>query len=349
MHIDKKRYIILMLIICFVISVSNSVFFFKLKEVNNKEQDIIHRENVIGENQIELKAEKEALDKEKAGVEKLKEEVNTKEEELKVQESELKGREEEISKKEQELKDKEEALKQKEAELKAREEEIAKNIAANRPNPPNNGGGDMVAYLTFDDGPSANTERILDILAANNIKATFFVNGRGGRESTYLRIANEGHKIGNHTYSHDYSEVYSSREQFLNSVNQLNDYLGALGIAKPDIIRFPGGSNNQVSIPYGGADLMDMLVSDVMAYGYDYFDWNVSSGDASKITEEKGVIVNNVINGCKGKSNPVILMHDSGPKTTTAEALQEIIDYLRGQGYSFGVLENGIGVPAKFK
>ncbi|MEG2936198.1 MAG: polysaccharide deacetylase family protein, partial [Clostridium sp.] len=174
LHIDKKRYIILMMIICFVISVSSSIFFLKLRDVNKKEQDVVHRESIIDKDQKDLTDEKAELDKDKEDIEKLKEEVTTKEDELKIKESDLKTKEDNLNKKEQELKDKEESLKQKEAELKAKEEEIAKKLAADRPKPPNNG-GNMVAYLTFDDGPSANTERILDILAANNIKATFFV------------------------------------------------------------------------------------------------------------------------------------------------------------------------------
>lgn len=330
-----------MMIICFVISISNSIFFFRLKALNEKEKDLINRESILCENQEKLKAKEEKLDQNKEELEKTKENVSSREEEV-----EIKG--EELNNKEQELKDKEDLLKQKEAELKTKEEEIAKKLVANRPTVPNNG-GDMVAYLTFDDGPSDNTERILDILATNNIKATFFVNGRPGRESTYQRIVNEGHKIGNHTYSHDYGEVYSSQEGFFNSVNKLNEYLVSLGIGKPDIIRFPGGSNNTVSVKYGGAELMDMLINEVIINGYDYFDWNVSSGDASKTTEEKSIIIDNVKKGCAGKSNPVILMHDSSPKTTTAEALQEIIDYLIGQGYSFGTLESGSGLPVKFK
>lgn len=346
LHIDKNRYISLMLIICFIISVSSSIFFFKLKEVNSKEQEVIKRENILQEGQKEIDEEKEALSKEKKDIEKLKVEVNAKEEAVKNIEAELKIKQEDMSKKEQELKDKEAGLKQKEEELKAREDELVKKLEATRPKPP---GGDMVAYLTFDDGPSANTERILDILAANNIKATFFVNGHIGLESTYLRIVNEGHKIGNHTYSHDYSDVYSSTDNFFYNINRLNEYLASIGIGKPDILRFPGGSNNTVSVQYGGADFMDRLVNETVLNGYDYFDWNVSSGDASKITEDKNVIIRNVEKGCQGKRNPVILMHDSVPKTTTADALQEIIDYLKGQGYSFGVLENGTGVGAKFK
>lgn len=324
-----------MLILCCIISISSWMFYYKLENINNRDRDIIQREAVVAKDKEKLNVEREVLNKDKGDLDKLK--------------GEAKVKEKEIANKDKELKDKEEELKQKEIELKAKEEEVEKKLIANRTKPSTTGGSDRVAYLTFDDGPSANTQKILDILAANKIKATFFVNGHIGFESTYLRMVNEGHKIGNHTYSHNYSEVYSLEDGFFNSVNQLNNYLASLGISKPDIIRFPGGSNNTVSYQYGGSALMGRLVNSVVNSGYDYFDWNVSSGDASKPTADKESIISNVKSGCTGKKTPIILMHDSAPKTTTAESLQEIINYLRAQGYSFGTLEKGIGVSAKFK
>ena len=349
MHIDKKRYTILMLIICFIISVANGIFYYRFRALYNQEGDLYNREEVLAREKNTLSEDIETLNKDKEELIKMQNEVEAREEILKNKEEEIKVKEKEFADKEKGLKDKEEAIKQKEEELKEKEADLEKKLLANRPKNPESSRGDMVAYLTFDDGPSVNTERILDILEENNMKATFFVNGRIGFENTYLRIVNEGHKIGNHTYSHNYGEVYESEESFINSVNQLNDYLALLGISKPDIIRFPGGSNNTVSYGYGGEELMDRLVNEVVIEGYDYFDWNVSSGDANKSTEDKSIIMDNVKKGCVGKTNPVILFHDSAPKTTTADGLQEIIDYLREQGYSFGTLENGIGVKVKFK
>lgn len=315
-------------------SLASFGYYTKIESLNKKESDLISREEALAKDKENLKKDKDALAKEKDETAKL--------------EADLKAKDEGLTNKENELKAKEEALNQKEIELKEKEEKIEKKLLANRPPKPSVSGGDMVAYLTFDDGPSANTERILDILAANNIKATFFVKGTIGFDSTYQRIANEGHKIGNHTYSHNYGGVYSSVDGFYNSLNQLNNYLSSLGIDKPDIIRFPGGSNNTVSYQYGGQGFMETLVNDVVSSGYDYFDWNVDSGDALKVTNDKSSIVNNVISGCSGKTTPVILFHDSSPKTTTVDALQEIIDYLKGQGYSFGVLQNGLNVSSKF-
>lgn len=197
--------------------------------------------------------------------------------------------------------------------------------------------GKKIAYLTFDDGPSPNTVKILDILKQNNIKATFFVNG--GRDANlYKRIATEGHSIGNHTYSHDYATIYSNEEGFFKDVDKLNDELQKEIGFKPDIIRFPGGSNNQVSWKYGGKDLMQKLVNDANEKGYEYFDWNVSSGDATGNV----VDVNTLISNVKKESTPekiIILFHDSKPKVTSVQALQPVIDYLKEKGYSFDKLD----------
>ena len=70
---------------------------------------------------------------------------------------------------------------------------------------------EKVVYLTFDDGPSANTEKVLDILKKENVKATFFVTGNNPKYNHLMKRAKEeGHAIGLHTYTHDYSKVYSS-------------------------------------------------------------------------------------------------------------------------------------------
>ena len=82
-------------------------------------------------------------------------------------------------------------------------------------------------YLTFDDGPSANTDEILDILRQYDVKATFFVVGKTDEASkeAYRRIVEEGHTLGMHSYSHVYDLVYSSREEFESDMLKLQSYL----------------------------------------------------------------------------------------------------------------------------
>ncbi len=71
-------------------------------------------------------------------------------------------------------------------------------------------------YLTFDDGPSSNTDQILDILKDYDVKATFFVVGKTDERSVkaYQRIVEEGHTLAMHSYSHKYDEIYESKEAF---------------------------------------------------------------------------------------------------------------------------------------
>ena len=107
---------------------------------------------------------------------------------------------------------------------------------------------EKVVYLTFDDGPSENTKKIMDILAKYNAKATFFVTGRNQKYNYLIKDAyNAGHTIGLHTYSHDYQTVYSSVEAYFDDLNKVGQMVkNEIGFV-PHYIRFPGGSSNTVS------------------------------------------------------------------------------------------------------
>lgn len=191
------------------------------------------------------------------------------------------------------------------------------------------------AYLTFDDGPSENTVKILDFLKVNNIKATFFVIGKENSDAIYKRIVDEGHTLAVHSNTHKYDEIYQSVDTFMEDMKALSDRLEAITGVKPTISRFPGGSNNTVSKKYGGQDLMDKIIEKVEEEGYTYFDWNVDSMDAAKNNQDKDVIVNSVLNGAAGKKEAIILMHDAAAKTTTMEALPQIVEGLRKKGFVF--------------
>ena len=84
-----------------------------------------------------------------------------------------------------------------------------------------------VCCLTFDDGPSPNTDRVLDILDRYGIKATFFVVGRTGAadQERMRRIVASGHTIAMHSWSHDYKKVYASVEDFLGEFDQLYHWI----------------------------------------------------------------------------------------------------------------------------
>lgn len=178
-------------------------------------------------------------------------------------------------------------------------------------------------HLTFDDGPSIYTREILDILDQYNVKATFFVVGKENDVAVELlnEIVNRGHSLGMHSYSHDYSSIYESVDAFSADFKKLQDFLYDVTAVKSTLYRFPGGSSNTVS---------DVDMQQFAAYleeqGVTFYDWNISSGDGGSIQ----LPVENLVENCtkdipKWKSS-IILLHDSGDKRTTVDALPTIIE-----------------------
>lgn len=199
---------------------------------------------------------------------------------------------------------------------------------------------EKICYLTFDDGPSTeNTKRILDILQEYNVKATFFVVNKEGDEieSLYKRIVKDGHTIGIHSASHDYAKIYKSVEAYLKDFNIISKRIEEVTGVKPDIFRFPGGSVNSYN-----ADIYVPLAAEMLRRGYTYYDWNVSSGDASLTILSKEAICKNVVNGMYDNGENIVLLHDSNEKDSTVEALPEIIETLSAQGYTFAKLDNKV-------
>lgn len=192
-----------------------------------------------------------------------------------------------------------------------------------------------IAYLTFDDGPTKTvTPKILKTLDSYNIKATFFVLGSMAEKNPSLikQIKSQGHSIGNHTYSHKYSYIYASQNNFFGEVNKTEKILkNILGRSyKTRLLRFPGGSFENSKKPFRET---------AKKKGYKIYDWNALNGDS----EGKNVSVNRLISRLKetsrGQKELIVLMHDASGKETTAQALPQIIEYLKGQGYSFRVLQ----------
>ena len=178
-------------------------------------------------------------------------------------------------------------------------------------------------YLTFDDGPSMYTERILDILDQYHVKATFFVTGEEAvsHPERYQEIVERGHTLGMHSYSHKYSDIYASVQNFTKDLKKLQDFLYDTTGIESNLYRFPGGSSNTVStIPM--KNFCDYLKQEKITY----FDWNISSKDASIPTLTADEIVENCTENLGKYQNAVILMHDSAEKKTTVEALAPIIE-----------------------
>ena len=206
-------------------------------------------------------------------------------------------------------------------------------------------GGNGVIYLTFDDGPSGtgSTEKILNVLKNHGIKATFFVTGYGPSD-LIKREYDEGHTIALHTYTHSYAEIYASVDNYFNDLNRISDLVYSQIGERPNIIRFPGGSNNTVSNRYSPG-IMDTLTNQVLEKGYIYFDWNVSSEDAGGCTTES-CVYNGVVNTLSKSRSNIVLMHDV--KMYTANALDDIITFAENNGYTFGVLSSAV-TPVRFK
>lgn len=146
------------------------------------------------------------------------------------------------------------------------------------------------------------------------------------------RAHDEGHAIGLHTYSHDYKEVYASEKAYFEDLKKISDLVEKVTGEKSYIIRFPGGSSNTVSAEYTKG-LMTLLTKKVQEKGYQYFDWNCDSTDASGNNVPVEQLIKNATSCSSQHIN--ILMHDTDAKDTTVKALPKIIKYYREKGYTF--------------
>ena len=127
-----------------------------------------------------------------------------------------------------------------------------------------------------------------------------------------------------HSYSHVYSKIYSSEENFTDDLDSITTLLESATGKKPQFYRFPGGSSNSVS-----ALDMHRFISILNDRGVTYFDWNVSSGDASGELLSAEQILLNATSGIENREVSVILMHDSLDKPTTVMALPAIIEKIQ--------------------
>lgn len=199
-----------------------------------------------------------------------------------------------------------------------------------------NSAPNKTAYLTFDDGPSGNTDIILQTLQEENVKATFFVVGTDNADNLarMRRIVQEGHTIGMHSYSHSYKKIYASVEAFLKDMYQVFNLIKDTTGVTPTCFRFPGGSINS----YNKAVYKD-IKAEMIRRGFVPYDWNVSSGDASTTKYTPEQLTGHVLNGIGSKSRIIVLMHDSSSKENTAQAVRQIIIGIREKGFIFAPLD----------
>ena len=193
--------------------------------------------------------------------------------------------------------------------------------------------------LTFDDGPSKNTDAILQILDENQIPATWFVCAQDANETYLPKIADilaAGHQIALHSASHEYAKIYRNTDAFWRDIAELKDALRPY--LDPDALewlRFPGGSTNTVSHRYGGSDIMKRLKAQTEERGLHWIDWNVCAEDATASHPNAAQILRNIKREAEGRDICVVLMHDTKATGQTVQALPDIVQYFKEHGYAF--------------
>ena len=189
-----------------------------------------------------------------------------------------------------------------------------------------------VVYLTFDDGPSTNIDYLLDMLDKYNAKATFFMVGScvETMPELALKVYKRGHSIGMHSYSHS-EKIYDSINSFKEDLDKCEKIFKKLFGFRPNIYRLPFGSYNK----YLSKEKLNLVSKELLKRGYNYYDWNASTGDGSKNVIGYSIYVN-AVNGMKDQEMPVILMHD--PNKNTMDVIEYILQYGFMNNYKFDVL-----------
>lgn len=192
-------------------------------------------------------------------------------------------------------------------------------------------------FLTFDDGPTRLTPKVLEILKEHEVHATFFTIGKMmERYPGYvLKAYREGHMILPHSYSHDFS-IYTTFETFYDDFYKAEDvYRYILGFDPPPYFRFPGGSSNHTSFRFGGKQFMPRLTEDIKEKGYYYIDWNVYAGDTTPDYNNSEKMLQNIFRNVNNNDFAIILFHDLEKNVKTVEILPEVIERLKDKGYIF--------------
>lgn len=190
--------------------------------------------------------------------------------------------------------------------------------------------GRPTIYLTFDDGPSRLTLPIASYLNSQGIPATFFVLGNNvkGHEKAIRDTVALGHRVGNHTQTHDLKKLNSSLQQGINEIAGT----GAL-------IEKLGGDGRMVRIPYGASS--KALTSAVTSEGGQIFDWDINSLDSSKRGAKDHTFIEREVTQQLQKNNKrtiILLFHDGAGHEATLVAIRNLIPKLKQEGYRFGLL-----------
>jgi peptidoglycan/xylan/chitin deacetylase (PgdA/CDA1 family) len=193
------------------------------------------------------------------------------------------------------------------------------------------------AYLTFDDGPSRLTGKVLDILKEEGVPATFFALGSEAEKVPELvrRIVSEGHALGNHTYNHVYSQLYGKFDTFWEQVQRTEKILEDTAGVHTTLVRAPGGT---------GGNFDPFYFTLLERAGYTVYDWNIDSEDSRRAGVPKAEIIAGVNKG-PFRHEAVVLMHDGAGHEESVKALPDVIKLLRNKGYEFASLTDKVKPP----
>lgn len=178
-----------------------------------------------------------------------------------------------------------------------------------------------IAYITIDDGPSKYTNKILNILEENNVKATFFMIERNmlNHKQEVIDVTEQGHSVGFHSVTHDIKQLYKTPQATLDEFNTCNSTYYDITGYESKLIRLPYGSK-----PYMPQESYEILDKN----GYIIWDWNLDTQDWRATTDN---IVSNVLYYARDKQHLVLLMHE---KEQTVNALDAMIKVLKQRGYT---------------
>ena len=188
-----------------------------------------------------------------------------------------------------------------------------------------------VIYLTFDDGPSKITDKVLDILKENQIKATFFIIGNqiNGFEDVVKRINNDGHSIGLHSYTHKFKLIYSNKNTFIKEMLNCRNEISRLTGISPNIIRFPGGSSKRLTNAY---------LNKLHSYNFKIYDWNMVTSDGINSNTSPNRLYRDATEGNENLCPIILLLHCDYMHKNSCKALPNIIKYYKESGYEFKII-----------
>ncbi|MGN0293375.1 MAG: N-acetylmuramoyl-L-alanine amidase [Lachnospiraceae bacterium] len=204
---------------------------------------------------------------------------------------------------------------------------------------------EKVVYITIDDGPTTGTPKILDILDEYDAKATWFVTGQymegSALKDMLKQIHDRGNTIGVHTFSHQYKNIYSSPDAYMDDYNKMNTIIVSATGESSDIFRFPGGSNAGYN-----KKIRRELLDRVNSEGLVYYDWNAFTGDTEGMSCSE--MISKAVKECSYNNKAILLMHDVPGRDTVVEALPEILRQLKEKGYEFRALDKEV-TPIQFE